>query len=341
MAIFSRRRRDPGDDDETQDPVPAADAAPQSEPADDADRPEGEQPVSESEPPASDSEPVPQVGISITAYRSAAVPQTAPEPPAQRPASSPHENALLRQALLGLTPESTPIQAVAAARQLLQGNLFVRVKGDVRALTEARSPIPWAVTREGDEVFVLVYSGRTAMGAAMERDGDTDTSAVAFPALTLLARILGGDYAGIIVDPSSPPARLTLKREFLERALAEADPQVALKTLLAGPRGADTAAEIGRAMESAPLFVAVGTASTGGAPGIAEVRAEDGARLIQVFSHPLEVIATGRGDRPVPFPAAQLGKALRDDPALGGVILDPAGPWIRLSREDLSPVIGA
>ena len=37
--------------------------------------------------------------------------------------------------------------------------------------------------------------------------------------------------------------------------------------------------------------------------------------------------------------APQLAAALRADAELGGVIVDPGGPWIRLSRADLAPLL--
>ena len=40
-----------------------------------------------------------------------------------------------------------------------------------------------------------------------------------------------------------------------------------------------------------------------------------------------------------PMTAAQLAKALRADQGIGGVIVDPGGPWIRLSRADLAPLL--
>ena len=73
--------------------------------------------------------------------------------------------------------------------------------------------------------------------------------------------------------------------------------------------------------------------------GVAEARTDDGARLIELFSHPLEVASSLRGDRAAPMTAAQLAGALRNDEGSAGVIIDPGGPWIRLSRDDLAPIL--
>ena len=83
---------------------------------------------------------------------------------------------------------------------------------------------------------------------------------------------------------------------------------------------------------------AVGQAE-GGVPGLAEGRLPDGTRYLEVYSHPLEVAVTGRGDNAAPLTGAQLAKALTTDAGLSGVVVDPAGPWIRLTRQDLEPLL--
>ena len=65
----------------------------------------------------------------------------------------------------------------------------------------------------------------------------------------------------------------------------------------------------------------------------------DGSRLLEIYSHPLEVAAMRREDRAAPLTSAQLGVALRGNEELSGVIVDPRGPWIKLTREELAPVI--
>jgi hypothetical protein len=47
----------------------------------------------------------------------------------------------------------------------------------------------------------------------------------------------------------------------------------------------------------------------------------------------------GRGDNAAPITAAQLSRALASDEGITGVVVDPAGPWIRLTRDDLGPVL--
>ena len=79
----------------------------------------------------------------------------------------------------------------------------------------------------------------------------------------------------------------------------------------------------------------------GGKPrvGVAESRTPEGERYLEVFSHPLEVHALGRGNQAMPFPADKLAVSLRDHAELAGVVVDPGGPWIRLGRDALAPVL--
>ena len=356
MAVFSRRpKRGDSAPDEPTGAVesPAADA-----PADAA---------------AEGAESVPQVGISVSTYRGGGaeagaapsdaqpVSTTAPDAAAAHtpragnaagPAEAPpqtetvpglRDNVLLAQALGRLDSPATPEQLLDVMRQLLQNHLFLRVKGDARALLGEGRELPLAVARRGDDAYVLVYSSGTALQTALAADGQADTSAVGQPALTIMQHVIAGTYAGVIIDGSSAPARAVLPRAVIEAAVNQADPELRIKTALAAPRTPETAATVAAALLDAPLFVAVnetGSAADGSQRfGIAEARTADGRRLIEIYSHPLEVLARGRGDRPMPFPVAQLGASLRDHPDVSGVIVDAAGPWIALDREALAPVM--
>ena len=248
------------------------------------------------------------------------------------------DNALLRAALgrVGDAPASQALLDVA--RQLMQGHVFLRVKGDARTLLAEGKGLPLAVANAGERTFALVFSSGAALQASLKADGDTDTSAMGQPVLTVLRHVLGSSYDGIIIDPASAPSRAVLPKELLERAVEKADPQLTVKTLLAAERTPDIGPKVAEALTRVPLWVAVGTAENG-APGLAEGRDASGARYLEIYSHPLEVAVMGRGDNAAPLTAAQLSRALASDAAITGVVVDPAGPWIRLTRDDLGPVL--
>ncbi|MFC8682096.1 SseB family protein [Microbacterium ureisolvens] len=248
------------------------------------------------------------------------------------------DNALLRAALgrIGDAPASQALLDVA--RQLLQGHVFLRVKGDARALLAEGKGLPLAVAHSNDRTFALVYSSGAALQASLKADGDADTSAMGQPVLTVLRHVLASSYDGIIIDPASSPSRAVLPKELLQRALDQADPELTVKTLLAAERTPEVEGKVAEALTRVPLWVAVGQAE-GGVPGLAEGRDADGARYLEVYSHPLEIAALGRGDNAAPITGAQLGRALRAEPDLSGLVVDPGGPWIRLTRDDLAPVL--
>lgn len=371
MAVFSRRPKRGDTPDTTNAASEEARSAEESEAA------TSERDASNDAP----AEAAPQVGISVSTYRggggevgrpttlpdASAHPSTAGSPAAPGASSAPNpragnpaghaeappqtetvpglrDNVLLAQALGKLDSPAKPEQLLDVMRQLLQNHLFLRIKGDARAMLAEGRELPLAVARRGDDAYVLVYSTGAALQAALSADGDSGTSAVGQPALTILKHVVAGTYAGVIVDGSSGPARAVLPRVVIEAAVNQADPELLIKTALAAPRTPETAATVATALTEAPLFVAVnetGAATEGEAPrfGVAESRTADGRRLIEVYSHPLEVIARGRGDRPMPFLPEQLGASLRDHPSVAGVIVDAAGPWIILDRDALAPVI--
>lgn len=262
--------------------------------------------------------------------------RTAPEPAETVPGL--RDNVLLRAALgrVGDAPASQALLDVA--RQLLQGHVFLRVKGDARALLAEGKGLPLAVANSGDRTFALVFSSGAALQASVKADGDTATSAMGQPVLTVLRHVFASSYDGIIIDPASSPSRAVLPKELLQRVVDQADPQLTVKTLLAAERTSEITAKVAEALTTAPLWVAVGTAESG-APGLAEGRDSSGARYLEVYSHPLEVAVLGRGDNAAPITGAQLSRALRTDEGITGVVVDPAGPWIRLTRDELAPVL--
>lgn len=293
----------------------------------------------------------PSAGARPAGAPSAATPQVVPEQRQRGPAEAPaqtesvaglRDNVLLAQALSLLTDPPAAADLMNVARQLLQGHVFLRVKGDARALLSEGKSLPLGIVSHGDKQFVLVYSGGAALQAAVRADGDTATSAMGQPVLTVIRHVLNGTYEGIVVDGSSSPARAVLPRPLLQRALDEADTSLRVKSLLAAERTASTAAEVVAVLPDVPLWVAVRRAEDGKTPvGVAESRTPEGTRYLEVFSHPLEMLALGRGDQAMPIDASRLGAAIARDEGLSGVILDPAGPWIRLGRGDLKPLLPA
>ncbi|WP_221586009.1 SseB family protein [Microbacterium sp. G2-8] len=253
------------------------------------------------------------------------------------------DNTLVRDALRALPEKPTPQQLLGVARQLLQGHLFLRVTGDVREQVQAdgKATLSFGVAKNGDKSYMLVFSSGKALRDAVQNDGNAQTSAVAQPVPQILKHMVDNGFDGIIVDNASAPNRIVLPREVLERAIDQADASLRLKTLMAQPRDTDTQKKVAALLaDQPPLWVAVGPSPKDEQKmGIAEARLANGTRLLQVYSHPLEVVAQGRSERALPFGAPKIAKVLTDHPELGGVLIDPAGPLITLTRDELDPVL--
>jgi len=250
------------------------------------------------------------------------------------------DNVLLRAALNELTEGATNDQLIGVLRQALQGQLYLRVNGDARTLISEGKPLSVGVTRDGDRSFMLAFSSAGAVRESVQREEDPGaTSAVAQPVTAVLQQVISGDFTGLIIDNASAPHRAVFPREILAKALDQADVNMVVKTLLAGPREPDTAAKVGDALATTRMWVAVNGQDGAGAVGIAEAQTPDGTRYLQLFSHPLEIVALGRGDRPAPFEPAQLAKVLTGHPDMAGVLVDSAGPSIVVDRAALAPVL--
>ena len=377
MALFSRRKKANELEAEVvpaESTAPAEPAAELTEPSGERANPAADRGDADADAAAGPTRPeapadasaasgggVGTVGISVSSYRGLGA-QSAPAAPVDAPAEAPREapavrapraaeapvatetipglrdNVVLREALAALPATPDAADLLEVARQLMQGHLFLRVKGDARALLAEGKDLPLGVAQVNGKQFVLAYSSGAALRESIKADRETDTSAMGQPVLAVLRYALAGSYAGMVIDNSSAPARAVLPRALLEKLVDQADPSLEVKTLLAGDRTPATASAVGEALTRVKFWVAVNK-SPEGRFGVAEARTDDGARLIELYSHPLEVASLRRGDQAAPMTAPQLAAALRADAELGGVIVDPGGPWIRLSRADLAPLL--
>ncbi|WP_217183038.1 SseB family protein [Streptomyces sp. AC495_CC817] len=250
------------------------------------------------------------------------------------------DNVLLREALKEIEQGASNDQLLGVMRQALQGHLYIRVNGDARAQISEGKPLSVAVVRDGDRQFMLAFSSAEAVRDSVQLEADpAATSAVAQPVTSVMQQVAAGEFAGLIIDNASAPHRVVFPTELLQKTLEQGDPDMTVKSILAAPREQDSAVKVGEALAAKRMWVAVNDGSGGAPVGIAEAQTPDGKRFLQLFSHPLEVIAMGRGDRPLPFEPTQLAKVLTGHAEMAGVIVDPAGPTIIVERDALSPVL--
>ncbi|UWF77939.1 MULTISPECIES: SseB family protein [Microbacterium] len=283
-----------------------------------------------------------------TASAAANTPQAPPklplapaQPPAQtRTVEGLNDNVLLREALAQLEEGATNEQLLGVLRQSLQGHLYLRVHGDARQQISEGKPLSVGVVRDGERSFMLAYSSGAALRASVQGDAEAaNTSAIAQPVTSVYQQVVKGGFTGLIIDNSSAPHRAVFPTELLQKTLEQGDEQMTLKTVLAAPRQPDSVSRVAEALARSRTWVAVNDGANGQAVGIAEARTADGRRYLQVFSHPLEVVALGRGDRPMPFAPEQLAKVLRSHEEIAGVIVDVAGPSIAVDRDALAPLL--
>lgn len=249
------------------------------------------------------------------------------------------DNVLLREALARLDEKPTNEQLLGVLRQALQGHLILRVHGDAQEQLKQGQALSIGILRDGDRSFLLAFSSAEALRRVLVQDSDPkDSSAVAQPVSAVLHQVIAGDFTGLILDNASAPHRAVFPTEILKKAIDEADPKLAVKGILAVPQESGVEGLVADALKTTKMWVAAGTQPTGEV-GIAEMKSPDGSRFLQLFSHPLEVVALGRGERPLPFTPEQLGKVLKSQSGLSGVLVDPAGPSAVVRREALTELI--
>lgn len=343
MALFSRRGKR---DDST--PVTPESIETGSDPADTIGNDNVEDAARQSSPGAAfgaSTESVPQVGISVSTFGQphSARPVGAVRPPAEAPAPSQAvpglpDNVVLQAALAALPAQPQHTDVMNVMRQALQGQLYVRAQGDAQAQLAAGSGISLAITTLNDKRFLLAFSGGAPLQTSTKAEGAEVVSAIGQAAHHIFQTAVESGYDGVYLDHANPQARLILPIALISKALDEGEPPFELKTMLVGERDDATASQIADVITRTRVWVAGGT-DPEGRIGVAEARNAEGIRRLEVFSHPLEVLAMGRGDRPLPLAPEQLAAMIASEPGLSGIILDPAGPWIEVDRDTLAPLL--
>lgn len=345
MALFSRRPKNPSE--QPADAAVDGDAA-VSDVHDDVNAA-----VSAAEADAATAEPVPFVPISMSTYGQPARPAPRPAPapgaplpvvPAEAPPRTEGhpgmpDNTLVLQALADLPEKPDNAAVLGVMRQVLQGTLYLRILGDARAQMSEGAPLRLAISTMGDKKFLLAYTGSAGIQAGVGADPELNTSVLGQPAQAVLRNAIDAGYDGLMIDHAGPGRRIVLSTALISRTLEQADPDFTIKNLLSDTRSDATARYVVEALLTKQVWIAAGKRNDSDSLGIAEARSSDGTRYLQVFSHPLEVLALGRDDRPLPITPGQLGSALASDPGLDGLLVDTSGPWIRLEREQLSSLI--
>ena len=366
MALFSRRKPDAAPPAPGATDAEATDAAP-------IDGPVGAESSPADVPGADPAEDlVPQVGISISTFGagpasarplptgepSASAPQSdgamaapaAPGAPAvqRRPAPTAPaptqtvpgmpDNVVLQAALAALPEKPQGSDIMNVMRQALQGRLYARAQGDAQALLAEGKGVNLAITTHQDKRFLLVFTGGAPLQASARAEDAESTSVIGQDARNLFRTAIDSGYDGVYIDHATDGARLVLPIELIRKALDEGEPTFALKTLLVAERGDATPLAVAEALTRVGVWAAGGT-DPSGRVGLAEARGADGSRRVEIYSHPLEVIAMGRGDRPLPITPEQLGRMLQSETGITGLVIDPAGPWIELDRDVLAPVL--
>ncbi|MFT4051689.1 MAG: SseB family protein [Microbacterium sp.] len=330
MALFSRRPHRKADD-----PAESTDAEPT------APRTGGAAVAAPDEPTDAESrvqEEVPHVGISISTFGQGFATPAATAPPATQAVPGMPDNVLLQAALAALPEKPQGIDVMNIMRQTLQGPLYVRARGDAQSQLTVGKALSLAIATHDGKRFLLAFSGGRQMQQATAKEDAANSTAVRQAARDILRLAVESGYDGVYLDQGSVGARLVLPIPLVRKTLDDGAPPFELKQLIAGPRGDATGLEVAEVLTRVQVWVA-GAADASGRMGVAQAVASDGTRRLEVFSHPIEVVAMGRGDRPLPLTPVQLGQTLASEPGLTGVIIDPAGPWIALDRDVLAPVI--
>lgn len=250
------------------------------------------------------------------------------------------DNFVLRAALTEVTATPTRAQLVAVCRQLLQGDLILTANGDFLDQFIRRDNPHIGLVVEGGRKLLAAFSTQETFDQLRASQGNPhETYSVTKKAAEVLDQVISGGFDGLVVDQASAPHRVSIPTQVIQSLLAEAEPNFTIKTLLAAPRDAETIASLVEALTTTNTW-AGGHESDAGQIALAQIENPDGSgNYLLLFSHPWEVTVLGNSDRPLVMAPKDLARTLAAQPEIAGVIIDPAGPSIAVSRKALERVV--
>ncbi|MGV8894962.1 MAG: SseB family protein [Rhodoglobus sp.] len=249
------------------------------------------------------------------------------------------DNASLRHAIAQFVEKSDQSSYLEVVRNILHGSLLLDTTGSEIAMTEDGSSIAEGSTfafREGtgpDGERALFAFTRQAEVVRMHEDAPAAVQTVAQPAAATLAFAAEQGYTWLYLDPAGPTCGVKLAD--IEFALKTARND-AVKTALDtdGPTWMKTAV-IDALSKGGTLLYAVNETPDG-----VQVRTStnpDGQHVALAFTSAAEVVVRSTSDS---WTAIDVSRIVSD--ALGenfsGLVINPAGPWVELGRDDLLQV---
>lgn len=250
-------------------------------------------------------------------------------------------NLLLRGALERLPDEPSETDRIEVLRNIYQGHLFVPVNGDAAALMKLGKDLPLSLVNSEQGALLMLFTGMDALNKSLAASGTKqEVTAIKQPIKDVMQVLATVDVAGVLIDGGNDYSSAFFTRELLLAAFDDMDKELRLRNLaLQHPSPARTA-EVLAALADAPMWLAGQQTEPDGPWGVAENRSAEGISHLELFSHPLEVRARGRGDQPLPVELPQLLELLNQATHLSGVVIDPNGPSIELRRKDFAPLLG-
>lgn len=192
--------------------------------------------------------------------------------------------------------------------------------------------------------YLLVFTSDAEI-ARMHPEG-TKTSSIVQSAIEAVQFGASEAFAGIVLDAGAGPASCTVTADEIRRALP-ADQGVALDLAeaLTGPslpgrrrETLDVLARTGTVYVPVQLLAPDGGPATSGGPSVTNVptaAGPGGRTLSAVFTSPAEVWAWLPGAQAYPTTVAHAVHAARDHTALDGLIVNPGGPSLIVTRPEL------
>lgn len=251
------------------------------------------------------------------------------------------DNARLRRAVAAFAADPKPETVVHVLRAALAGELLLDATGsdmevkDGRLQERARIRISSRVGPDGKRALLAFTSNDEI--ARMHPEG-TRVQSVAQPASAVLEMAKRQGAGWLFIDPAETTAALS--SADIEGALRHPRNEALQRVIAAADAGLATPADVLAALRvDAPLLLA-GALEAGqvheGKPRLRVSRRPDGTVALLAYTSAPEVAAREPRDGVIPTTTTKVLEMLRGSSTLSSLVINPAGPWVELSAEELA-----
>lgn len=249
------------------------------------------------------------------------------------------DNARLRRAIAAFGADSNERTMIEVLRAALVGDLLLDITGSALALVDGQPEEGAAVSVSSNvgpdgAVALLAYTSEAEL--ARMHPGSAYES-LRQPAAAVLEMVKRQGAGWLCLDPAD--ATVALSAKDVDFALRHPRNDRLSRAVTAGERGGSRAAIVDALRADGPLLLA-GELAEGQRrdekPRLRMTKQPDGTMSLLAFTSAPEIAARNPQDGVIVTTTSKVLEQLRGSSTFASLVINPAGPWVEIKRDELA-----